>query len=313
MGSLEEQIVNAVTIAYDPFGNRGDQTIRSQAIEFLENVRRECAQSWRPALSLFLATNPDDPKEHQFTYEVRIFALSVIAELLDIRCVPTILIAKLTSHLRHSKGSLAPEDFATIKEQFLNYIKREYLYGLAELGGPFMRNKFSQVLTLLFLASYESQWPTFFSDLFVLLKPPPDAQVPPLNAHISIFFFKVLAEISAEVADQLLKNARAFSAERMARDGRVRDLVRERDAQEINAAVLAIVADAKVKLDQIRGEMAEDGLEEKDIEDMLGSDGRLVRDVVELGVRAFASYVRESFEACERSTHLLPADLNSMD
>jgi exportin-T len=196
-------------------------------------------------------------------------------------CLPLSNPLWLISPFRNSNGNLAPEDFGTLKEQFLTYLKSEYLYGRAESSAPFIRNKFSQVLTLLFLATYESQWPDFFSDMFALLNPPPDTNIPPLNIHIAIFFFKLVQEISAEVADQLLKNARAFSAERMARDGRVRDLVRERDAQEINTAVLAIVLDAKAKLDQLR---AAGGT----------MQGEPTEELVDLGIRAFASYVRES-------------------
>ncbi|KIM27530.1 hypothetical protein M408DRAFT_329975 [Serendipita vermifera MAFF 305830] len=275
MSSPEEQIVNAITIAQNPNVYGGNHAIHSQAIEFLAKVRAESAQSWRPALSLFLAVKQEDPSKRQFGPDVRIFALSVLGEFLD---------------MRTSKGPLAPDDFATLKEQFLNYLKSEYLYGQAESEAPFIRNKFSHVLTLFFLASYETQWLSFFSDMFALLKPPPDTQIPPLNAHISIFFFKLVQEISAEVADQLIKNARSFTAERMARDGRVRDLVRERDAQEINAAVFAIVVDAKTKLDQVR--VAAAGGEMASASGNLSVEERLAEDVVELGIRAFASYVQ---------------------
>jgi exportin-T len=291
MSSPEEQILNAIAIASDHYGLNRDN--RSQAIDFLATVRAESAQSWRPALSLFVATNPEDANERQFGHEVRIFCLSVLAEFLDIRHVlaPTALKRTLANlHPRNLKGQLDPGDFAILKEQFLTYLKSEYLYGRAESSAPFIRNKFSQVLTLLFLATYESQWPDFFADMFALLNPPPDTNIPPLNVHIAVFFFKLVQEISAEVADQLLKNARTFSAERMARDGRVRDLVRERDAQELNAAVLAIVLDAKAKLDQVR---AAGGT----------THGEPAEEVVDLGVRAFASYVRES-NVCTYSMRL---------
>lgn len=86
-------------------------------------------------------------------------------------------------------------------------------------------------------------------------------------------------EISSEIADQIMKNARAFSAERMARDGRIRDLVRERDAAKINQAVLTIVVDAKQKIDQLRANSVED-------------KSKLMEEVVDLGIRSFASYVR---------------------
>jgi len=293
MSSPEEQILNAIAIANDHYGPNREN--RSQAIEFLAKVRAESAQSWRPALSLFVATNPENPSERQFGYEVRIFSLSVLADLLDIRYVimPTVTqCASANLHPRTSKGNLTPEDFALLKEQFLTYLKSEYLYGQAEPTAPFIRNKFSQILTLFFLVTYESQWPDFFTDMFALLNPPADTNIPPLNAHIAYFFVKLVQEISAEVADQLLKNARAFSAERLARDSRVRDLVRERDAQKINVAVLAIVVDAKAKFDQFR--TAGDTIQ-----------SRISEEVVELGIRAFASYVRESNVCTQAHAHRL--------
>jgi exportin-T len=181
---------------------------------------------------------------------------------------------------RNTKHKLDDADFATLREQFISYLRTEYLYGSAEANASYIRNKFSHTLTLLFLDTYESQWPSFFDDIFTLLKPPPETGVQPLNPHVSLFFFKLLMEMSSEIADQIMKNARLFSAERMARDGRIRDLVRERDAAKINQAVLTIVMDAKEKIDELRVNNVED-------------KSKLMEEVVDLGIRSFASYVRE--------------------
>lgn len=186
--------------------------------------------------------------------------------------------------IRKTKAKLSDDDFLTLREQFISYLRSEYLYGSAEANAPYIRNKFSHTLTLFFLATYESQWSDFFDTVFALLKPPPESGVQPLNPQISIFFFKLLLEISSEVADQLLKNARAFDAERMARDARIRDLIREKDAPNINQAVLTIIVAGKEKLDQIRAGQIDGKL-------------TLMEEVVDLGVRAFASYVRESHHA----------------
>lgn len=186
------------------------------------------------------------------------------------------------------KGGLQDEDFTLLRVQFLEYLRTEYLYGSAEAKAPYLRNKFSHTLTLFFLATYETQWPDFFDSIFSMLKPPPETGVPPLNPHVSIFFFKLLLEISSEVADQILKNARIWNVDRMARDGRIRDRLREKHANEINQAVLTIVVAGKQKLDQIRaGELGEriDPAEE----------------VVDLGIRAFASYIREHLPISRRN------------
>ena len=79
----------------------------------------------------------------------------------------------------------------------------------------------------------------------------------------------------------MLKSARAFNATRHARDGKVRDAVRERDAAAINEAVLTIVADGSAKMELVRkGELAI-SLES-------------LTEVVDWGIRTFGSYVGES-------------------
>jgi exportin-T len=106
-----------------------------------------------------------------------------------------------------------------------------------------------------------------------------ESGVAPFNPYVSSFFFRLLIEISSEVADQILKNARIYNTERIVRDTRIRDRVREKDAAAINQAVLTIIAEGKQKLDAIRREQRAENLGE-------------TQEVVDLGVRAFASYVR---------------------
>src|SRR5688572_23769700 len=85
-----------------------------------------------------------------------------------------------------------------------------------------IRNKFSHTLTLLFLCTYIDQWPSFFTDLFTLIQPSSQSSANGFNRHISLLFFHLVHEISGEVADQMIKSARSWSAVRHARDSRVR-------------------------------------------------------------------------------------------
>lgn len=78
----------------------------------------------------------------------------------------------------------------------------------------------------------------------------------------------------------MLKSARAFNAARHARDGKVRDAVRERDAAAINEAVLTIVAEGTAMMERVRKE-----------EVSLNLDSLV--EVVEWGIRTFGSYVGE--------------------
>jgi len=125
------------------------------------------------------------------------------------------------------------------------------------------------------------QWPTFFSDLFTLIRPA-DNVSSPFNRHISLLFFHLVLEISGEVADQMIKSARPFDADRHLRDARVRDAVRERDAARINDAVLTLVAEGSERMTILR--KSDDSPEvSREL------DGAI--EVVDWGIRTFGSYV----------------------
>jgi exportin-T len=177
------------------------------------------------------------------------------------------------------------------------YIQSEYVSGTAEANAACMfplyyhpmitistitviRNKFSHTLTLFFLCTYVDQWPTFFVDLFTLIRPSESLQTSSVfNPHVSLFFFHLVLEISGEVADQLVKAARQFNPLRHSRDGRVRDAVRERDAARINEAVLTIVDESAKTMSNLRKS------------DASNRELDAVIEVVDWGVRTFASYV----------------------
>jgi len=145
-----------------------------------------------------------------------------------------------------------------------------------------LRNKFSHTLSLFFLRTYVEQWPTFFTDFFTLISPQASSSSSSFNPHVSLLLFHLILEISGEVADQMLKAARIHNPARHARDGRVRDAVRERDAARINEAVLTIIAANVEKLTKLRS--ASDSAESrKELEQ--------AEEVVDWGIRTFGSYV----------------------
>ena len=144
-----------------------------------------------------------------------------------------------------------------------------------------IRNKFSHTLTLFFLCSYLEQWPNFFTDFFSLITSPSDSSSSGYNPHVSLLLFHLVLEISGEVADQIIKSARSYSAARQARDTRVRDAVRDRDAAAVNEAVLTIVADGVERMGRLRKGDASPIERELDT----------VTEVVDWGIRTFASYV----------------------
>ena len=138
-----------------------------------------------------------------------------------------------------------------------------------------LRNKVAQVLALFFLCTYPRQWRTFFTDFVAVLQAPGSTSA--FNPLASLLFFHTLIEISGEVADQLLKAARSFTPGRHERDVKVRDAIRDGDAAIMNDTVLAVVVDATEKLRLARAE---------------GNANSIYDEVVDWGLRAFASYAR---------------------
>jgi exportin-T len=159
-----------------------------------------------------------------------------------------------------------------------------------------IRNKFSHTLALLFLCTYPEQWPTFFTSISPLLHASPGTSTPTLNPHVTTFFLRLLLEISGEIHDQTIKAARSFAASRHARDGRVRDAVREKDAVGVNGTVLGVLDEVVGRLEGVRagGPPGPDGLGEQQL-----------AELVELAVRAFSSYVRECYSVVLSGTHIL--------
>ncbi|KAI0749767.1 ARM repeat-containing protein [Daedaleopsis nitida] len=252
------QFVQAILIASDPL----QSNLHAQALEYLTVIQRN-PSIWRLALAVFVEAGENGGRKHPA--QVRFFALRVVDEFLDNRFDP-----------------LDEEIFQTLRQSLLNYIQSEYLFGPAESDASFLRNKFAHTLTLFFLCTYVDKWPTFFTDFFALIHPPESTSQMTFNPHVSLLLFHLILEISGEVADQIIKAARSHNPARQARDGRVRDTVRERDAPRINEAVLTIVADGVERMTRLRksgvGPAAERELD-------------TAIEVVDWGIRTFASYV----------------------
>ncbi|KAG6820945.1 hypothetical protein H0H93_009181 [Arthromyces matolae] len=249
-----DQVVQAIIIASDPT----QVSLHQQALAYIGNVQQNASTTWRLALPLFVDQNVEGARK--YPAQVRFFALRVLDEFFDNRFDP-----------------LDAETFHTLQQALVSYIQSEYVSGSAESDAAFLRNKFSHTLTLFFLCTYCEQWPTFFSDLFTLIRPPDNSA---FNRHISLLFFHIVLEISGEVADQMIKSARPYDADRHARDGRVRDAVRERDAARINDAVLTLIAEGSDRMLTLR---KQDNANPRDLEAAV--------EVVDWGIRTFGSYV----------------------
>ncbi|KAF8071976.1 armadillo-type protein [Lyophyllum atratum] len=254
-----DQVVRAIIIASDPT----QASLYQQALAYIGTFQQNASNTWRLALSIFVDRNAQGSRK--YPSQARFFALRVLDEFFDNRFEP-----------------LDDETFRPLQQALVSYIQSEYVTGSAEADASFLRNKFSHTLTLFFLCTYCEQWPTFFSDLFALIRPTDSQPQSTFNRHISLLFFHIVLEISGEVADQMIKSARPYDADRHARDGRVRDAVRERDAARINEAVLTLVAEGSERMSSLRKQ-------EGSTETIRELDAAI--EVVDWGIRTFGSYV----------------------
>ncbi|KAG5644385.1 hypothetical protein DXG03_008613 [Asterophora parasitica] len=250
-----DQVVQAIIIASDP----GQVSLHQQALAYIQTIQKNASSTWRLALPIFVERNAEGSRK--YPSQARFFALRVLDEFFDNRF-----------------ERLDDETFRTLQQALVSYIQSEYVGGSAEADATFLRNKFSHTLTLFFLCTYCEQWPTFFSDLFTLIRPTDNST---FNRHISLLFFHIVLEISGEVADQVIKSARPYDADRHARDGRVRDAVRERDAGRINEAVLTLVVEGSERMQSLRKQ--DDATNAREIDAAI--------EVVDWGIRTFGSYV----------------------
>ncbi|KAF9477931.1 ARM repeat-containing protein [Pholiota conissans] len=254
-----DRIVQAIAIASD----QSQISLHQQALAYISTVQQNPNEAWRLALKLFVDQNADGTRK--YPVQARFFGLRLLDEFLDNRFEP-----------------FDEDSFTTLQQALISYIQSEYVLGPAEADTPFLRNKFSHTLTLFFLCTYDQQWPTFFSDLFTLIQSPEQSSQKPFNRHVSLLFFHIVLEISGEVADQIIKSARSFSAQRHARDAKVRDGVRDRDAGRINEAVLTIVSEGAKRMEVLR-ENPNAATEPKELDYAI--------EVVDWGIRTFGSYV----------------------
>lgn len=78
----------------------------------------------------------------------------------------------------------------------------------------------------------------------------------------------------------MIKSARPYNVARQARDARVRDAVRDRDAAGINEAVLTIVVEGAERMEKLK---KENSVNSQELNSAI--------EVVDWGVRTFGSYV----------------------
>jgi exportin-T len=143
-------------------------------------------------------------------------------------------------------------------------------------------------MSLLFLQTYPTAAPTFFSHFLNLLRTyPTSANIPststtPCNPQTTDLLLRLLHEVSLEISDAQLRLNKSPS--RLQKDVELRDAVREKDATAIAGTLWEVIAEA---LDGVGSEDPSGG--------KVGLKGDKAREVAEMAVRVAGDYVCEFF------------------
>ncbi|PRP73955.1 exportin-T [Planoprotostelium fungivorum] len=186
-----DEFESAVLVSFNP---TADAVLRQKASEYCEAVKVN-PEGWKFCLEKFLNTK---------TIEVRFFCLVVVQD---------------TIQYRHD--SLPPVDQANLRTALLRYIA-EHLPNAQATETP-LKNKFAQIVALLFKMEYPHNWPSFFSDILSLLS---------VGTSSVDIFLRIMSNIDDEIINQdMLRNT-----QEVARSTEIKDYMREKSIVDVVSA-----------------------------------------------------------------------------
>jgi exportin-T len=172
----------------------GDENIRSQALNFVNELRTNAA-AWSPCFALFARTSP--PAEDH----ARHFCLEVIC---------------------NSIPQLDTDALEHVRAQLVSYVQQHFAGDTTPSDAAAIQNKLCQALTILFVRLYPTTWHSFFYDFLSLAKNG-------TNIPGTILYFRLLLSIHDEIGDVILFRDDGSKE----RNVSLKDLVRERDADKV--------------------------------------------------------------------------------
>ncbi|TPX64921.1 hypothetical protein SpCBS45565_g05557 [Spizellomyces sp. 'palustris'] len=185
---MEESLERAVAVSVDPTAN---VALKTEAMAFCDQVRNS-SNGWQVCLKIFIKV----PKSSEHT---RFFALHVLEDV-----------------LRRRYAGLNPNERAGLRQALWNWL----VHNLDESEFVYMRNKFIQIVVLMFAAQYPGEWPSFFDDLLSLLSSTSGTQ---RNSIMIDTFLRVSLAIDDEVANLMISR----DAKETARNTQIKDVMRE--------------------------------------------------------------------------------------
>lgn len=120
---------------------------------------------------------------------------------------------------------ISPEQQMVLRRTLWNWLTQE----MDETESSFIRNKFVQILVLLFANQYPAQWPTFFDELASLLS---STSGTTRNALMIDAFLRISLAIDDEVANQIL----ARESKESTRNTHIKDAMRESAVGQLTSA-----------------------------------------------------------------------------
>ena len=209
------QVEKAVEIVY-AWGPSSDQTLKAQAYDFLDQVRSE-PQGWSACLPLVI-------RRPRASEVVRIFSLDVLNHAIQSQAIDA-------------------QSLVFIRDNLLQYVRSVYVTPApgtdADQDPNSIQNKLSQTFTYLFTEMYASQWTTFFVDLLSL------THTADLNAFDNAAGIRLYLRTVGSIHDEIGDIYVARSPQEHQRDNNLKDLVRERDMQQITQSWTKILQQFK--------------------------------------------------------------------
>ncbi|KAJ2780496.1 pre-tRNA nuclear export protein [Coemansia interrupta] len=220
-----EQIEEAVRCALDP---SSDRAVKAQATQYCESVKTS-AEGWQVCLELFTNVPERIP-------EARMFALQVIDAMI------------VKAGVRGSESG-ASERLGAARKTLLGFVSTQYAGPKYQSEIPFLKNKLAHTITMLALASYPTQWPSFVSDMISMAGLPSVSgpltedsasavNMAAVKPSLVDFMLKVFGALDEEMVNPTVPRG----SEELARNTDIKDAMRVNDVNQMAYVWYAILA-----------------------------------------------------------------------
>ncbi|KAJ1818077.1 pre-tRNA nuclear export protein, partial [Coemansia sp. RSA 2598] len=198
------------------------------ATEYCASVKAS-TEGWQVCLELFTNVPARIP-------EARMFALQVIDAMI------------MRAGIRGNENG-APERLEITRKELLKFVSTHYAGAGYQSEIPFLKNKLAHTITLLGLALYPAQWPTFIKDLLSLTGLPDTTgpitedsakavNVAAVNPLLIDFVLRVLSSLDEEMVNPAVPRG----SEEVARNTDIKDAMRVEDVSRMAHVWYSVLA-----------------------------------------------------------------------